>query len=160
MERAFIMHERTLSQVDFHQAMQELFGCCNRALEIGLKDKGHYNSLAVDEALRRAQGWLSVAANANKAITRDFIAADKIDAAQAKGETLKPNEPINPMVSLLSGLLLGLLSREGREYLKIVEFTADGAPAGFEVLLASGLRLGVRVEVLEQPPEPELLENQ
>ena len=53
--------------------------------------------------------------------------------------------------AFLPGALMGMLHREGREIMKIVEVgTGNEAPTGFEVRFASGLKLAVRVSVLER----------
>ena len=61
---------------------------------------------------------------------------------------------IDPMQPFLAGALLGMLLKEGKEFMKIVEvYPGEYAPTGFGVLCESGLRLSVKVEVVERPKE-------
>jgi len=55
------------------------------------------------------------------------------------------------MQPYLAGLLLGLLHKDGRDLIKIVDLIPHSRDAGFDVVLASGLRLTVTVERAEQP---------
>ena len=64
----------------------------------------------------------------------------------------KPAKPVNPMVPFLARALIGLLLKDGRDLMKIVEvIPGEVAPYGFEVQFASGLRVSVKVETLEDP---------
>ena len=56
------------------------------------------------------------------------------------------------MQVFLSGWLLGTLHKEGREAMKITKMEpGELTPYGFEVTFASGLKIGVRTELLEAP---------
>jgi hypothetical protein len=61
----------------------------------------------------------------------------------------------NPMQPLLAGALMAMLDDHGRELMKIARIEHGSlSPTGFEVRFASGLKLGVKVVVLEEAPEP------
>ncbi|WP_294124215.1 hypothetical protein [Sphingomonas sp.] len=55
----------------------------------------------------------------------------------------------SPMQPFLAGFLLASVLQKGGDCMNIVEAIPADVPTGFEVLFASGLRVAVRVEVLE-----------